>query len=696
MNTIALVGNPNAGKTTLFNALTGTQQRIGNWPGVTVEKRTGTFTSHGKEFNIVDLPGLVDLNPSDSQVSVDQQITQQYLASSNVDLIINVIDASTLARDLFLTTQLREGNIPVVIVVTKTDSRRGKSRDIDVSNLEQSFGCPTLIVSMNSQRDPKKLRHTIQDVSNSSFSALTTIEERYRFIDQVIEQCAQIVDSRSKVSTTLDSFVLNRWLSIPIFLLVMYLMFFFAINVGSTLIDFFDIFGGVLFVQIPTQLLEAIHCPSIITTILATGVGGGIQLVLTFVPVIGCLFLFQSTLENSGYMSRVSFIFDRPLQKLGLPGKALIPLIVGFGCNVPSVMATRCIERRQDRILTTIMAPFMSCGARLTVYVLFVAAFFPSNQQNIVFVLYLVGILVAVGSAWLVRKFLLSNDRQSLIQELPQYQWPSVKTVFGQSFTQLKGFVWRAGRAIVAVVVLLNVVSSIGTDGTFNNENSENSVLSVIGKTITPAFAPMGIEEENWPATVGIFTGFFAKEVVVGSLDALYSPNQDVESTTNLWKSTQAAFLSIPVNLSQLGLYVFNPLGFSSTESVEAAEVSSVHGVHINTIHAMQSLFVGRLGAFSYLIFILLYVPCIATIGVMHKELGGFWATFSVVWSVAIAYGVAVVCYQLGQIEHHLWSATLTISLVLLGLVVLFRLLIYWGRRGAPEEDRQIAVVHLD
>ena len=494
------------------------------------------------------------------------------------------------------------------------------------------------------------------------------------------------------VTDRIDSIVLNRFVAFPIFLAVMYLMFMFSINVGSAFIEFFDLMGSVLFVEGPRQLLAYVGIPDWITLFLADGIGGGVQLVGTFIPVIGCLFLALSFLEDSGYMGRVAFIVDRLLKRLGLPGKSFVPLIVGFGCNVPAVMATRTLDNQPDRILTTIMAPYMSCGARLTVYALFATAFFPSNGQNIVFALYLFGIVVAILSAMVVRKHLLPGGQSPFLLELPAYHLPTLKGLLLQTWQRLKGFVMRAGKAIVLVVIVLNVVNSIGTDGSFGNQDSEKSALSAIGRTLTPLFRPMGISDDNWPATVGIFTGIFAKEVVVGTLNALYTPGPSGVAV-DLLATVNAALQSIPDNLARLGDQFADPLGIGVGEITDIEAAVAEQNVALTTIGAMQNLFDGQLGAFSYLLFILLYMPCVATIGVIFKELGAFWATFSTGWSVIVAYASAVLCYQLGHlgespVEALMWSGGV---LALAGAG--FAGLIHWGR---GQQHELIAVIQLD
>ena len=520
---------------------------------------------------------------------------------------------------------------------------------------------------------------------------------RYHAIDHLLERAVRSTPVRRTITDRIDAIMLHRVLAFPLFLGVMYLMFMFTINVGSAFIDFFDLTGKALFVEGPRQVYEWLGLPVWLTAFLADGVGGGVRLVSTFIPVIACLFLFLSFLEDSGYLGRAAFIVDRLLRRIGLPGKSFVPLIVGFGCNVPAVMATRALDSEHDRILTTLMAPYMSCGARLTVYALFAVAFFPSNGQNVVFALYLLGIVVAVLSALIVRRHLLPRGASTFVMELPAYHLPTLRGLVLHTWHRLKGFVMRAGKAIVAVVIVLNLVSTVGVDGTVGNQNSEKSVLSVIGKTLTPAFAPMGIQQDNWPATVGIFTGVFAKEVVVGTLNALYEHMQGDQVRAESFDFTAtlgAAVASIPANLSQLLNQVADPLGIDLGDLTDTAAQAARQNVSLTTIEQMQQLFATSLAAFSYLVFVLLYMPCVATVGVIYKELGGFWATFSMTWSLVTAYCIAVISYQVGLLVSTPGSAAVTIAIAALGLGLAFTALILWGRRYI-RPDRLIPLVDI-
>ena len=734
MSTIALVGNPNCGKTTLFNDLTGARQRVGNWPGVTVERKTGTYAHGQKSIQVVDLPGTYSLEAADG--AVDERITRSYLSAASKitarehsvrddeeivrddeeivrddeetardektvdeqgpDVIVNVVDASSLARGLFLTTELLERRHRVVIALNMIDVADRHGLHIDSFHLANELGVPVvpIVASRNEGIGPLKdaIESAARQPNGAERASMGGAEARYAYIDALLKQCVRSTPVRRTVTDRIDAIVLNRFLAFPIFLGVMYLMFLFAINVGSSFIDFFDLLGSVLLVEGPRQLLSAAHLPPWLIALLADGVGGGVQLVGTFIPVIGALFLALSFLEDSGYMGRVAFIIDRALRRLGLPGKSFVPLIVGFGCNVPAVMATRTLEREPDRILTTIMAPYMSCGARLTVYALFATAFFPTNGQNVVFGLYLIGIAVAVLSALAVRRYLLKAPEGHFLLELPTYHMPTLKGLMLQTWQRLKGFVLRAGKAIVVVVIILNSINSIGTDGSLGNANTEKSLLSSIGKSITPVFTPMGITEDNWPATVGIFTGIFAKEVVVGTLDALYAPD-DPAVDENLLETVKAAFRSVPENLGNLADQLSDPLGLRLGELGDAAQAAEEQNVNLGTIGAMQQLFDGRLGAFAYLLFVLLYMPCVATVGVIVKELGAFWAGFSVAWSLVMAYGSAVIVYQLGQIAENPAAALTACALALAAAAGTLIALIHSGRR---RQQRLIPLVTVD
>lgn len=765
--TIALVGNPNCGKTTLFNLLTGSHQKVGNWPGVTVEQKKGHFNHAGQRINVVDLPGTYSLAVGHDKASIDQQIAQDFLLQGELDLVVNIIDASCLERGLFLTTQLIDAGLPVVIALNMMDVADEQGMHIDPYKLTEELGCP--VVPLIASRGEGKgvlidvvLNHELADqlkvnrarLSGELERAISAVQEigqqhgqainrllaaailenqqvamerfspalmeqfqqiaaklqdnldrpvsdafssdRYRWISRITSGTAhQEHKPRRTVTDWLDALLLNRFLAFPMFLGVMYLMFMLTINLGSAFIDFFDIAAGVIFVETPRALLTSMNVPQWLTTLIADGAGGGIQLVASFIPVVATLLFFQTFLEDSGYMARVAFVLDRLMRSVGLPGKSFIPLVVGFGCNVPGVMSARTLDTAQDRLLTIIMAPFMSCGARLTVYVLFATAFFPTNGQNVVFGLYVIGLLLAILSGLIVRNRVLRSPITPFLMEMPSYHLPTMRGLLMHTWHRLRGFVVRAGKVIVLVVLVLNFVNSIGMDGSFGNENTENSALSQIGKTIVPAFEPMGVEPENWPAAVGIFTGIFAKEVVVGTLDALYSGmaadmNQSLpqeESGFHFWGGLGEAFATIPANLADLAGALGDPLGLGFESSGELETVAADQDVEVTTLTLMPQLFAGHLGAFSYLLFILLYVPCVATLAAIHKEAGGFWAVFSASWNTVIAYAAAVCTFQVGTFAQNPVSSSLWILAMIAMAAAAYWILISKARNEARRSD---------
>lgn len=764
--TVALVGNPNCGKTTLFNALTGARQRVGNWPGVTVEKKSGVFQHGEQEFELIDLPGTYSLHVGADDTSLDEQIAQKFIFSGNADVVLNIVDASSLERNLYLTTQLLDASLPMVVALNMSDVAHQNGIHIDPFELSRQLGCPVVpIVASKSEglgtlldvlanlrakpvcpirpfqyvpvveqaiadlaalartRSGHMFNHHLlavaaleQDAGALSFFSAdeqqqirrqtaqlnqqlgesldqALVNSRYHWIDQVVkDSVTRDQHAHRNLSEWLDAVFLNRWLGIPLFLLVMYLMFMLSINVGSAFVDVFDGIAAAIFVDGARVVLQSLHTPEWLITLLADGLGGGIQLVASFIPVIAGLFLCLSFLEDSGYMARAAFIVDRVMRAVGLPGKAFVPLIVGFGCNVPSVMAARTLEHQNDRLVATMMAPFMSCGARLTVYALFAAAFFPHNGQNVVFLLYILGIALAILSGFIIRRFMMSGPVSPFILELPPYHIPTLQNLMIRTWQRLQGFIMRAGKAIVAVVLILNVLNSVGTDGSFGHQNSQHSVISAIGRTITPMFEPMGVQSENWPATVGIFTGLFAKEVVVGTLDALYSNMNESTVTSSSGYDFAAAIISalqsVPANLGALAQRLADPLGLDVGNIEDQSVAAQAQAVQVSTLGMLVQQFGGPAAAFAYLVFVLLYAPCVATLGAIYKELGHFWTGFSLGWSLVLGYASAVLYYQVATLALHPLSSTAwSVAMVLL-MVAGFMALIFAGKREQKREQQ--------
>jgi len=379
-------------------------------------------------------------------------------------------------------------------------------------------------------------------------------------------------------------------------------------------------------------------------------------------------------------MARAAFVMDKFMRRIGLSGKAFIPLIVGFGCNVPGIMAARTLDTHRERVTTVMMSPFMSCGARLAVYALFAAAFFPVGGQNIVFALYLIGVIFAIFTGLILKRAFKEDETSDFLMELPGYQLPSLRNLGINTWNKLKGFVVGAGKVIVVVVTLINVANSIGMDGTFGNQDSENSALSALAQTVTPVFEPMGIHEDNWPATVGIVTGILAKEVVVGTLDSLYSNmaaeqsgTSEQEAEYDLLGGLGEALATIPVNLGDALDNISDPLGLSILDDTHSQDLAAAsQEVSTDTFGVMVSRFDGKAGAFAYLLFILLYFPCVAALGAMVREVGRGWATIGALWSTGLAYVVAVTFYQTATFSQHPTSSIFWIvfSVALLGVSI--------------------------
>lgn len=758
---LALVGNPNCGKTTLFNALTGSRQRVGNWPGVTVEKKSGDFRHGDMRFEVVDLPGTYSLDVVDREVSLDERVARDHVHAGEAQLVINIVDAANLERNLYLTSQLVEMRVPLLVVLNMVDVAREKGIKIDVEALSRQLGCSVIPVVASSGEGVEALKQAIRNAvaapapasADIGFDAaiekalaalvpqlgevaakagtsprwlsvrllegddlarstagpalagtaqtlaaelgpdldIMVADARYGFANRIAGQCVATSGRVGRdLTDRIDQVVLNRMLGIPIFLLMMYLMFLFTINLGGAFIDFFDLFSAALLVDGLGEALTALGAPEWLRMILADGIGGGMVVVATFIPVIGFLFLFLSILEDSGYMARAAFVMDRFMRWIGLPGKSFVPLIVGFGCTVPAIMGARTLERRRDRLMTIAMAPFMSCGARLPVYVLFAAAFFPNQAQNIVFLLYLIGIVVAVLTGLILRNTLFKGEVTPFIMELPPYHLPTPKGILIHTWERLKGFIFRAGRVIVPMVLVLNVLNTVGTDGSFGNEDSDASMLAEVGRSITPAFAPFGLQEDNWPAAVGIFTGILAKEAVVGTLDAAYTAlaaqAQDAaaaeEEPFDLGQSIAAAFATIPANLSDaLGSWA-DPLGIGVGDLSDQDAVAEEQEVATTTFGAMAERFNGATGAFAYLLFILLYFPCTAATAAVYQESGGRWALFVVAWTTGLAYGLATLYYQAATWASHPASSSAWMA----GVVAMFAAVFWFMKRHGERE----------
>ena len=741
--TIAIAGNPNCGKTALFNSLTGSNQIVGNWPGVTVEKKEGQFKLDNHTIRVVDLPGIYALFAN----SEDERAALDYLLKGEADLVVNILDATNLERNLFLTSQLMEKGVPMVLAVNMMDIAASRGIHVDLHKLEEILGVTAIGLTAVSPKScegfvndlhkllhnsrelplPKAVKHSevleklIEEIAvplkpvadklgaSPRWTAVQYLEHSGRVLeladelgveiphDKIEEDLGEEVEfaladsrysyardiakavirdntNRSTRTDKLDKLFLNRILGIPLFLIAMYLVFWFAVKVGSAFIDFFDILFGGIFVDGMTELLTKIGAPGVVVALLANGIGTGVQTVSTFIPVIFFMFLCLSFLEDSGYMSRAAFVADRFMRFLGLPGKAFVPMIVGFGCSVPALMGTRTLENKRERFLTLFLVPFMSCGARLPVYALFGAAFFGESAGTLVFGIYLTGIVIALIYGLLLRHTVFMGKESTFIMELPPYHLPKARNLFRHAWLRLKEFVFRAGKVVLIMVTVLGFMGSVGTDGSFGNDNNEKSVLSAVGTVITPVFEPFGVERDNWPASVALFTGLFAKEAIVGTLNSLYAiegtgdegevdaaPDENVapstgsgtlkdaalrqaqgpESSFSLKSTVKEALVSVPANLVEVFTSIANPLGVK--DAIEESEGAGNEGAY-KTMQAHFNL--GRFQVLAYLLFILLYVPCLAAMGTAFRELGRFYGTLMMVFQTIIGWSLSVLFFQ--------------------------------------------------
>lgn len=747
--TIGLVGNPNSGKTTIFNGLTGARQHVGNWPGVTVEKKEGSFSlDKNTIIKVVDTPGIYSLLAT----SEDEKATLGFVLSREADVIINVVDATCIERSLYLTLLLRELNIPTAIAVSMMDVAHKREIQLDLNKISQRIGVPIVTVNGSKRSDinnlkkmvvelaknkpickvePKlpaqmeavvqelagKLSKTAEELKIPARTVATKLlengphietvakacgeydekvirsaqneiekslgkpadvvlaEARYKTIDSVCVNAIVLPKEKPHLTEKIDKIALNRFFGIPVFLFIMYIVFWLTQVVGGAFIDFFDIAAGTIFVDGFGCLLESIGTPAWLKVILADGVGAGLQTVATFIPPIFFMFMCLAILEDSGYMARAAFVMDRLLRWLGLPGKSFVPMLVGFGCTVPAIMSTRTLESKRDRFLTIFMTPFMSCGAKLPVWVVFGAAFFSKNPGLMVFYIYLAGILLGIFTGLMMKNTLFKGEPSRFIMELPAYHFPYPRQIFIRTWERLKIFVTRAGQVIVPMILILGILNSIGKDGSFGNEDSTNSILSEVGKTITPIFEPMGVEKDNWPATVSIFTGLFAKEAVIGTMTSLYSQSSEfareldeevgvvsvaeepssVGECFSFWGGIKEAFATIPTNLKDIFTGFTDPVGAGDISSDEA-EVAETYESDKSVFPNLRKAFSkGKHQAFAYLLFILLYVPCIAATGAAYRELGRFYASIFVGYLTLLGWCVATLYYQLIIAHQLLW-----------------------------------------
>ena len=663
---IALVGNPNCGKTTLFNELTGAKHTVGNWPGVTVEQKSGKMKIKEKEnvdIEIIDLPGTYSLNA----YSLEETITRDYILEGQADLVINILDVSNLERNLYLTVQLQEMNIPMVIVLNMMDIAERKGYKLDVSKLSETLGLPIYPISASKGVGIEDLKLNLLDLlldpsqampqntlyyseateelirkGQIDFKATTASarclliknlegdwetleyfgvkaqknlenvsikEERYEMIKGLVEKVTIDAGSiKEKFSDRVDEFLLHPIWGLGIFALMMYIVFNLTFSLGDAIKEPM-VLGIEWFGEFVRNLLLAAEGPDWFVSLMVDGIINGVGGVITFLPNIAILFLALSLLEESGYMTRAAFLMDKYMQKIGLSGKAFIPLIMGFGCSVPAIMGTRIMEDEKDKLTAMLIIPFMSCGARMPIYVLFASLFFPGNEAIITFSLYWLGIMVAVLMGSIARSTFFRGEDLPYIMELPTYRLPSIKGTGISVWQRIKDYITKAGTLIFAASVLVWFILNFNMTGRVELVDSWGYY---IGEVVAPIFAPMGFG--TWQASLSLITGLVAKEVVVANMNIFYGAGGNITQAASV---IQQAFTAI--------------------------------------------------SAYAFMVFALLYTPCIATIGIIKKESKSWKFTgFVVLYQIAIAWIFSFVMYQL-SIRVGIGEAY---GILMLGLIV--------------------------
>ncbi|EQK44985.1 ferrous iron transport protein B [[Clostridium] bifermentans ATCC 19299] len=604
MINVALFGNPNVGKTTVFNILTGSKQYVGNWPGVTIEKKEGFIN---EDIKVVDLPGIYAMDT----FSNEEKVSKRFLESGDVDLILNIVDASSLDRNLYLTTQLMQYNKPIILLLNMIDVAEAKGVHIDPAKLEKELGVKVIPIVAKKKEGLENISNEIKSCLNTTFNYRKDFGNEintYKEIEKILSKSMKS-DSKNKesISSKLDNIILNPILAYPIFVLALLTLFKFTFEwVGGplqtlteTLID--------TYIATPVDALLANSSPWF-HSLIVDGIIGGLGGALPFFPLIFVLFLGMSFFEDSGYMARTAFLMDNIMKKVGLSGKAFIPMIMGFGCASPAIMATRTLESEKDRKVTALIAPLMTCGAKVPVYALFVSIFFPKNAAIVTTSLYLLGIVVAIIIALILNKTVYKADIEPFVLELPEYKLPTLNALFKNTWNKAKGFLIKVCTIMFAMSVVIWALSSFNFSGFTSDINS--SFLALIGGLIAPIFAPLGFGD--WRAGVSILTGISAKEVLISTMEILYG--------------------------------------------------------NLNTV--LPTVFTS-VSAYAFLVFSALYTPCIAALSTMRKEYGSKMMMISAVYQFVLAWIVAFIVKTLGSLAFEGASASSLVELLVGGIIVL-------------------------
>ena len=611
MINVALLGNPNVGKTTVFNLLTGSKQYVGNWPGVTIERKEGFLSN---DIKVIDLPGIYAMDT----FSNEEKVSKDFLENGNVDIILNVVDASNLSRNLYLTTQLMKFNKPIIILLNMLDVAESKGINIDIPSLEKELGISIVPIVAKKKEGLENISRDINLELKKSINYKKDFGDEtqtYQEIEKILSKSINIdVKAKETLSDKIDNIVLNPILAYPIFIGALFLLFKFT----------FDWVGGPLQGLTETLINNYIATPvdALLTnsspwfhSLIVDGIIGGLGGALPFFPLICVLFLGMSFFEDSGYMSRTAFLMDTIMRKVGLSGKAFIPMIMGLGCSSPAIMATRTLESEKDRKITALIAPLMTCGAKLPIYALFVSIFFPNNAAIVTVSLYLLGIVVAIIIALVLNKTAYKSDVEPFVLELPEYKMPTLSALLKNTWNKSKGFLVRVCTLMFAMSVVIWLLSSFNFSGF--TTNIDNSFLAYLGRIISPIFAPLGFGD--WRAGVSILTGISAKEVVISTMQVVYG--------------------------------------------------------NLNTV--LPTVFTA-VTAYGFLVFSALYTPCIAALSTMRKEYGNKMMLISASYQFAVAWIAAFIVKTIGSIIFNGTSGSSILELLVGGVIILVSIFIVY------------------
>lgn len=594
---LAFIGNPNCGKTTLFNAYTGANLKVANWAGVTIEKKEEYFNYNNIKIKVTDLPGIYSLN----SYSIEEKVSREYIEKGQADIIIDIVDASSLERNLYLALQLIETGQPIILALNMMDIVKKRGMRINIKKLEEMLKVKIVPISAKNRSGLDELLETaiklkqIEKKSNIrvKIDNEEEITKKYDYIEQIVNECIENKKEKEEITDKIDKILTHRILGLPIFILIMAIVFLLTFTIGDFIKGYFELLLE-MFSDKVLYILQEIGAGKAVTSLIIEGIISGVGGILTFLPNIFILFLCLAFLEDSGYMARASYIMNGIMEKLGLSGKACIPMILGFGCSVPAVMSTRTLKSEKDRKKTRMLIPCMSCSAKIPIYVLFSGMFFGKYGALASLSMYLIGVLIAIIIGIITNKIDKKSRREKLIVELPEYKMPDITTVRKYVWDKIKDYLEKAGTIIFIASIILWGVLNIGSTGFV--ENAEESYGAIIGKILVPILKPAGLG--YWQIAVALISGLAAKEVVVSSINVLYG----IEIAS---KSTE--------------LYsALNTVGFTS------------------------------LNAICLMIFCLLYVPCIATIATIRNETKSNRFTIKIIlFQMLLAWVVTTLTYQM-------------------------------------------------